>query len=240
MKIKAFFFDIDGTLYDHKVAQEYAINELSIIANRLTDIPAELFKERFYIIYNEVINLNDAGNINIFNKEIVLEKLFNISSYKVDKNLIKFLARKYYEKILEKTIAFEDAEQTLIFLKNCGFKIGVISDGLRKIQIKRLKKLRLLNLFDTIVISEDVGVNKPSPKIFLEAFKRLNVSPQESVMVGDNLVKDLKTAKRLGTLTIWVKRSMTHPLDYNKKIDYVDFIIKDLREICVIVKCHKD
>jgi len=240
MKIKAFFFDIDGTLYDHKFAQEYAINELSIIANRLTGIPVELFKKRFYIIYNDIISLSNARNVNIFDKKIVFERLFNVSSYKADKNIIEFLAQKYYEKILEKTIAFEDAEQTLLFLKNRGFKIGVISDGFRKIQIERLKKLRLLNLFDTIVISEDVGMNKPSPKIFLEAFKQLNVAPQESVMVGDNIVKDLKTAKRLGALTIWVKRYITQPLYYSREVNcYVDFIIKNLQEICVIIKCNK-
>ncbi len=238
MKIRAFFFDIDGTFYNYKAAQEYAVNELSVMANRLTNIPPELFRKLYYRVYKDVIALSEKEGPDIFRKEIMLRRVFSISTFHASDRIIKFLAEKYYEKILKKTVAFEDARETLIFLKNYGFKLGVISDGFREIQLARLKKLGLLDLFDddSVVISEDIGVNKPSPKIFLEAFRRLNVYPQESVVVGDNLVKDNKTAKKLGALTIWINRYMSHSLMNTPEVDYADFMVRNLREICIITQ----
>jgi len=236
--IKAFFFDIDDTLYSHKDAQEYAINELSRMANHLTNIPPVLFKKLFYEIYSKTLELNEKKGVDVFNKKDVFRKIYNLSPYSINEEIVKLFAEKYYEKILEKTIAFEDAEPTLTFLKDHNFKIGVISNGLRNIQLARLEKLNLISLFNIehIVISEDVGINKPHPNIFLYAFKRLQVRPQESVMVGDDLVRDIKAAKTLDMLTIWFNRSMSDSLLNTHEVIYADFIIRNLRDIFAIVQ----
>ena len=49
-----------------------------------------------------------------------------------------------------------------------------------------LKELKLTDLFDSIVISAEVGVEKPNPEIFLLACEQLQVAPAEAVVLGDD------------------------------------------------------
>ncbi len=64
---------------------------------------------------------------------------------------------------------------------------------------------------DAIVISEDVGIRKPRPEIFEETLRRLDVSPAETVHVGDNLDADVSGASALGIRTVWVTRRVDDP-----------------------------
>src|SRR6185312_7611570 len=61
-------------------------------------------------------------------------------------------------------------------------------------------------LFDTIVISETVGLFKPDPAIFKLGLSNLGVDASESIFVGDRPDNDVKPAKALGMRTIRFKR----------------------------------
>jgi HAD superfamily hydrolase (TIGR01509 family) len=70
----------------------------------------------------------------------------------------------------------------------------------------RIKKLGLWDYFNAVVGSDDYGVRKPEPAIFLLALHKLGVQPEEAIMVGDRLENDIVPAKKLGLKTIWVKQ----------------------------------
>ena len=73
----------------------------------------------------------------------------------------------------------------LCFVCTAGLKLGIVSNfdtRLRPI----LKELSLDQLFDAIVISAEVGVEKPNPTIFEAACQQLGVLPEEAVHVGDD------------------------------------------------------
>jgi HAD superfamily hydrolase (TIGR01509 family) len=85
--------------------------------------------------------------------------------------------------------AFPDAEPTLRALRERGVRTGVVSDtgfDLRPV----LDAVGLSQWLDAVVMSCEVGVCKPDPRVFLTACERLGVQPEEGLMVGDNPVND--------------------------------------------------
>ena len=65
--------------------------------------------------------------------------------------------------------------------------------------------MRLDNFFDIVICFEDTMKFKPNREPFLLALKRLNLKPEECLMVGDNPKRDLKGAKSVGIKTVFAK-----------------------------------
>jgi putative hydrolase of the HAD superfamily len=69
------------------------------------------------------------------------------------------------------------------------------------------KKAKIYDLLDNFTFSYSLRIGKPKLQIFKTAIEAMNISPMESVMVGDNLATDIKPAIELGMKTIWLNNS---------------------------------
>lgn len=84
-------------------------------------------------------------------------------------------------------------------------KIGIITNGFTALQQIRLERTGLRDYFDLLVISEQVGVAKPDPKIFDYAFEKMGNPPRERVMmVGDTAESDILGGMNAGLATCWL------------------------------------
>ncbi|MFH1469749.1 MAG: HAD-IA family hydrolase [Pseudomonadota bacterium] len=86
-------------------------------------------------------------------------------------------------------------------LRAAGFRLGVVSNADTRTRAI-VEGLGLDALVDTVVISAEVGIEKPDPRIFHLACDRLGVAPAEAVHVGDSLGSDVRGARGAG-LTAW-------------------------------------
>ena len=68
-----------------------------------------------------------------------------------------------------------------------------------------LKEFKLDGIFDTIIESAVVGVRKPDPQIFTLGVEALGMRPDEVVVVGDSMDKDIIPAGKAGCHTVWFK-----------------------------------
>ena len=68
-----------------------------------------------------------------------------------------------------------------------------------------LKEFKLDGIFNTIIESAVVGVRKPDPKIFTLGVEALKMQPDEVVVVGDSMDKDIIPASKAGCHTVWFK-----------------------------------
>ena len=68
-----------------------------------------------------------------------------------------------------------------------------------------LKEFKLDGIFDTIIESAVVGVRKPDPQIFNLGVEALGMQPDEVVVVGDSMDKDIIPAGKAGCHTVWFK-----------------------------------
>lgn len=116
--------------------------------------------------------------------------------------------------------------ETIMKLKNIGLKVGLISNwdkGCRQV----LSANNILELFDTVVISAEVGYEKPSEKIFRYALEQAKALPETSLYVGDNYYDDVLGSSRVGMQCLLINpygRKGIEELDY-------EYVIRDIREI---------
>lgn len=87
--------------------------------------------------------------------------------------------------------------------------VGVISNGVRAVQERKLRHHGLLTAFDAVVVSYDVGAHKPDPEVFAAAKDAL---PAESyVFVGDLIDEDVVPANDAGFATVYVRGDADAP-----------------------------
>jgi putative hydrolase of the HAD superfamily len=101
----------------------------------------------------------------------------------------------------------EDVAATLRRLRTAGWRIAVLTNGLPSIQEKKLGALGVLPLVDHVIYAEQhAPAGKPAAEPFRYALSRLDIGAGRCVCVGDDPIKDIAGARRLGIRTIRVAR----------------------------------
>lgn len=105
---------------------------------------------------------------------------------------------------------YADALPAIETLKTLGRSVGLISNWDSRL-VPVLRALSIWELFDTAVVSFQVGVEKPDPRIFHEALARCGVPPHRAIHVGDNYYEDALGAKAAGLRPLWLQRAQACP-----------------------------
>jgi putative hydrolase of the HAD superfamily len=99
----------------------------------------------------------------------------------------------------------DGARETFAALKDRGIAIGILSNWDSRLP-GCLEDLGILGYFDHLVISYQVGVEKPHRLIFEEACRVSRAPPGSLLMVGDSLEQDIRPAIELGWKALWFSR----------------------------------
>jgi HAD superfamily hydrolase (TIGR01549 family) len=91
-----------------------------------------------------------------------------------------------------------EAETFLQRLKATGIRTCIVTDLTSHIQFRKWAHLGLQRYCDFMVTSEEAGLEKPNPVIFQKALGKLQLAPEQVIMVGDNHEKDILGAIQLG------------------------------------------
>lgn len=105
---------------------------------------------------------------------------------------------------------YPDVEETLKGLRSRGLTLGIISNWSTRLR-SIARETGLEALVDFIVVSSEVGVRKPDPRIFQFALERAGAAPSEVVYVGDQVEDDVRGAQRVGIRPILIWRKPGHP-----------------------------
>jgi putative hydrolase of the HAD superfamily len=96
-----------------------------------------------------------------------------------------------------------------------------------------LEREGIAGLFETIVVSDEVGWRKPKPVIFETALDRMSLRPADALFVGDRADIDVLGARAVGMPTAWINRD-AEPLPTD--IQPPDFELRDLAELRAILR----
>lgn len=83
-------------------------------------------------------------------------------------------------------------------------RLAIITNGIKDVQTSRIRDSLLCRTFESVIISEEAGCQKPEPGIFDYAFAQLKITDKERVlMVGDSLTSDIQGGNNYGLDTCW-------------------------------------
>ena len=198
-RINACVFDLGNTLVNDTRLTKAATAEMGdwLCANAWVESP-----EVFATTYQGInYRTNRPFISHTFGEPEFFEQTFKALS--VDAVSPRDALKKYREILIQNFHPDKDVVEAFRVLKENGIRLALLSNERVGRVDAYMKKTDLSRFFDTIIVSEAIGVEKPDPRIFREALNRLEVKAEETIMFGDNEVAD-GACSRLGILFVLV------------------------------------
>ena len=155
---------------------------------------------------------------NAINDEIAPPALFN---------------QQYLEHLVKCSTAYDGVHEFLQSLKEANYIMSIVTNGLKEVQRRRLDRLQLTHFFDSIIVSDEIGVAKPNIEYFDVVYQSIPNPPNksETLIIGDGLKSDILGGKNFGISTCWIKNGQTNSTDIQP-----DFEIEQVFELNQILK----
>ena len=226
--IKVLLWDIDGTLLNFLAAEKAAMKKCFEVCG-IGECTDEMI-ERYSKINRKYWEMLERGEITkpqvlIGRFEEFFESEGVVTDYATEFN-------KEYQVRLGDTICFCDNGYEIVKSLKGRVKQYAVTNGTKVAQDKKLAKSGLIELFDAVFISEEIGVEKPGVGFFEKVWERIGRYEADEVMIiGDSLTSDMQGGNNAGILCCW----------YNPKgaVNYmgvrVDYEIDNLQKVKEII-----
>ena len=209
--IKAIIFDAYGTLFDVNSAAEKCKDKIGEKWERFAN-----FWRTTQLEYTWLRSLMDRHKDFWQVTEDSLDK--SMKAFDIDPSMRNELLNLY--KVLS---PFEEVPETLKTLKEKKFKLAILSNGTPSLLDELVKSNHLDNFFDDIFSIEQVGVYKPSSRVYDLPIKKYNINKSEVAFLSAN-TWDVSGGGNYGYQSIWVNRNNTifDNLDFEPKYQITD------------------
>jgi len=206
---KTIFFDLGETLVTQNIEDNLvtmkALERISKLLPRQRS-PTELFA-----IYKKGYKVNQAfrtmHHVEIPIQAWMVQLLRRALAQEPKDGLVDEAIRIVVSARAENAVVFPDSKPLLETLSKRRIKLGIISNvSSHDVAVEILRKVRLLDYFDTVVTSAFVGIRKPDPGIFLYALMQFKLQPGDAVIVGDSERHDVWGGAITGLKTVLVSR----------------------------------
>jgi len=225
--IKATIFDLDDTLFD---STDLSTHARRAAVRAMLGLGLPITFDEAYQVLTEVIKEYGSNYNNHFDQ--MLKRLGHYSKIYVTAGIIA-----YHDVKFASIRPFFDVVPTFIELKKLEVKICVLTDGDSLKQYEKILRLRIQDFLDDIVITEEVGMRKPNPKLFELALNRLNVKTTETIYIGDNYERDIVPCIELGIRTALIHRGGKYDkLGLEEEGTPPDYQLKNLKDLIPIIK----
>lgn len=203
------FFDLDDTLFDHSFSVQAGLRSLAASFPAFARVPlarlAELHASELEVQHLRVL----AGELTIDDARLARFATLTRACGAGTEVDVARVAEHYRGAYLADRRPVPGALELLRALRarRPPLCIGIITNNVVDEQVTKLRELRMSDLIDVLVVSEEAGATKPDPAIFHTALRRAGCgSPARAVMVGDAWSTDIVGARAAGIRTLWLNR----------------------------------
>ena len=204
LKYKHLFFDLDRTLWDFDAAAEvaferiyekYDLKSLGIPSAQEFHEVYHPLNEQLWKLYREEKISKDELNRTRFMKPLEHYGIHDVA-------LADHLSEDYVYWSPRIVRLIPGTMELLEYLKP-KYHLHLITNGFQEVQDTKLSLSGMKPFFETLTVSEEVGVKKPNPEIFQYALRKANAATEESLMIGDEMAVDIDGARSAGIDTIF-------------------------------------
>ncbi len=187
--VSTLLFDMDNTLFDLVGAQIASCNEVVRFLGQ--DDGDELFSYFLKPVHG-------------------FESHENIRQYMEERNLLadgtfEKACRIYETEKLRHISPYPGVPETLRYLNGRGYPMCIVTDAHSRDATLRLEKIGLLPFFSGMVAYDMVRVKKPAPDPFLTALAMMQAGPDDALLIGDSVRRDIEPCTRLGIRTVYAR-----------------------------------
>ncbi len=203
--------DLDDTIWDFKTNSWEAlayVYEYAKLEEAFGDVDTwrAIYQDnnhRLWLLYNAGKITKEYLMMERFRKVLVDAGYDNDIAVKMSLELSDV----YLDKLASLKTLIPGARELLDWLKIQGYKIGVISNGFYEVQHRKMVSADIVNYFDAVVLSDDIGVNKPDRRIFDHALRKTQAKAARTLIIGDNPDTDIIGAIGAGWHAIYFNRN---------------------------------
>lgn len=201
--LSGLLFDIGDTLLDATGRQAAALRDASAgLAEEGVGLDRDAFV-RAYEAADREPQFEDTPDLNhLYSDRRIVGRTFELMGARMADAVVERFLDLYRARIRASIQPDPVVSQVLTTLRTQGLHLGVASNGTLREQLEQLALMGIAGYFDPILISEDVGIRKPDPRIFLPAAERWRLPPEQVAVVGDRIEWDVLGAHRAGMRAI--------------------------------------
>lgn len=195
---KFLLFDADGTLYDFKASEKIALKNLFSHYNiPLTEENVAIYHRNNSQCWKEyeegtiTMEVLKTRRFTTFFKEAGIKA----DDYEAGRLFIRYLG--------DAGILIEGAREVISTLKE-SYTLAIITNGIADVQRARLINSGTMDDYAQIIISEEIGIQKPNAEFFRIALERLGAKREECLIIGDSLTSDIQGGVNSGIDTLYL------------------------------------
>ena len=202
-RYKNLFIDLDDTIYDFSSASREAFMETYEL----------LHYDRFFDSFNHYYSIYEPYNLelwHIYGEGKITKEELNKRCYSYplevvgikDQELADTFCREALGRIPTKNRLIDGAIELLEYLRP-KYNMYILSNGFKELQSHKMRTAGIDKYFDALILSEDIGVNKPNRELYEYALEKTGSKLEESIMIGDMFETDIVGAANIGMKQIY-------------------------------------
>lgn len=220
-KPKFIYFDLDDTLLDHKKAEKAGLADVHRHFDEIAKVPFDHLISTYHGINKGLWEDYGKGHID---RHILHRKRFEETflALGIDPSLYEkagTVYMKYYRNHWEWVRGAKEAYEKVA----ASYPVGLITNGFAETQKMKIDQFGFEETAGPIIISEEFGVMKPHPDIFIHAAEKAGTDPKHILYVGDSLTSDVIGGTEAGWQVAWFTGKTTDEGKRRSSLVFNDF-----------------
>jgi len=219
--IKGIIFDFDGT-----ISNRYK-NAYNVFKDYAKDIFKDFNEIQYEAMLQDFLTMDCNGTITVNYR--LAPFIHKYKKYLPEDFEEKFT--KFYYDYMWKYCVLRDETLEVIKKLHGQYKLAIFSNGQSKSQHDKIDALNVTQYFDEVIVSGDIGINKPDAGALQYVAKKMNLDCNECLMVGDVFSSDILGAFNAGIKPVWICQDLDRPSEF-----YKGYKITDLTQLFEILE----